>query len=356
MVKNKFLLFCFWLGAICLALTSCDKDNNGENSRVPEKVHWNCSVTVIASVNGLGDNGYVDDAMAGIFEFAEKNSIPLNVVQPESMEEAEKFFQSWLDNSVNRDSSLLILGSSAYEKMAQKTSFPEKRGKGTRILLFESDNANLPEGVYGVSINRYGISYLAGAMCGDYRNAKILAATPHDPVLTPAIQGFQDGFRTYAQKNCQVSVDYLAQDESGFAMPDSAYRYASRVYEDEMQQEYLYPLIGSSISGIFKYADEHLFFGTFMVGMDVNMAGMQRNIPFSVVIHIGDVLNRRLSEWYVGKEWSKTETFGLKDKMVDIELTPNFDEDIILGNASDYAGLYRDYYNEALEKEANYGK
>lgn len=358
MIKNKFLLFCFWMGAICLALTACDKDDNGEDPMIPSKFHWSNYVTVIASVNGLGDNGYTDDAMGGIFEFAEKNSIPLNVVQPESMEEAQKCFQSWLDNNAPQDSNLLILGSSAYEEMALKASLPEKKGKGTKILLFESDNANLPEGIYGVNINRYGISYLAGALCGDdpdLRNAKILAATPNDPVLTPAIQGFQDGFRAYAQKK-KVSVDYLAQDESGFAMSDSAYRYAARVYENEMLQEYLYPLLGSSISGIFKYADEYLFFGTYIIGMDVNMAGRQRNIPFSVVIRMGNVLNQKLNDWFAGKEWPKTDTFGMKDKIVDIELNPTFENDIFIGNVPDYLELYHTYYNEALEKEANYGK
>lgn len=355
MSKNKFLFLAFLLGVICLTFSSCDKDDTGDSPSSPSKYHWNISVTVIASINGLGDNGYVDEAMGGIFEFAEKNSIPLNVVQPETMQEAEELFQDWMDSYAAEDSNLLVLGSSAYEELALKASFPEKKGKGTQILLFESDNENLPEGVYGVNINRYGISYLAGAMCGD-RDARIVAAEPNEPILKSAIQGFQDGFQAHARKGKQVVVDYLAQDESGFAMPDSAYRYADRIYKEEWLEEYVYPLVGSSLSGIFKYADEDILFIPWIIGMDVNMAGLQRNIPFSVVIRMGDVLNQRLTEWFEGKKWPKTETFGMKDKMADIELTPTFEDDIYIGTPPNYKDLYRTYYQEALGKEAGYEK
>lgn len=73
------------------------------------------------------------------------------------------------DNAL-KDSSLIILGSSDYEDIACKyqTSF---MGKGTQVLLFESRNSNTPLNVHSLCINRYGCSYLAGAMSTD-RDAK----------------------------------------------------------------------------------------------------------------------------------------------------------------------------------------
>lgn len=100
-------------------------------------------------------------------------------------------------------------------------------GKGTQVLLFESRNSNTPLNVHSLCINRYGCSYLAGAMSTD-RDAKIWAATSEDSIIKTAIRGFMDGYNLHNKDQNTLSVKYLTNKEEGFAVPDSVYKEMKR--------------------------------------------------------------------------------------------------------------------------------
>lgn len=347
MIRKIKRVYPICLCCMVLGWASCSK----EHEEITDTQNIS-DITYLASTNGLGDNGYNDNAISGIFSFSDKNHVRIHLLQPADKEEAEQLYQEWLSSNAQKDSCLIVLGSSDYEEMASKhpTNFT---GKGTKVLLFESGNANTPEGVHSLLINRYGCSYLAGAISTD-RDAKILAATDKSSVIQSAVKGFSDGFNAHNTQQHSILLKYLAHGEDGFAMPEAVYQEMKNMYdENDLGADIIFPLLGYSGTSIIRYANEDTFFAPWIIGMDVNQKGVSLNIPFSMVVRIGDVLEQCLEDWRNGKEWSKTIIRGMEDKAIDLEFTPNFYENvnIITGEIIDYEQLYHTYYNEALEKD-----
>ena len=111
MIRFVFGLF------LLFALLAC---SNSESVGASENNSGIANITLIASINGIGDNSYNDQILAGLFRFNEDSEVPFRLVQPESMDEADSLVQAWLKENADTDSSLLILASSAYAGLAQK--------------------------------------------------------------------------------------------------------------------------------------------------------------------------------------------------------------------------------------------
>ena len=338
-----------------VALSSCS--GIGDDATSPPKL---ATVTLMATTNGLGDNGYNDAAAAGIFAFAGETGTRLRLLLPGDEEEAEQMYGKWLTENAAKDSVVLILGSPVYETMASRIR-ASLSGKGSRVLLFESD-AEI-EGVSTVMISQYGVSWLAGAMSQGF-DALILAASDNVPALQESIAGFQDAREAYAgeyeERPCRTTVHYLADSEEGFAMPDSAYRYIARRADDSfVYDEMIYPLLGGSQAGVLRYLNDNEFSAALMVGMDVDQTGQSSRIPFSVVIRIGDVLKQYLADWFAGREWPARRLLGMKDGAADIVITPRFWQHLNVwddryDDPDTFQNLYDYYKQEATVKEEHY--
>ena len=66
-----------------------------------------------------------------------------------------------------------------------------------------------------------------------------------------------------------------------------------------------------------------------------------------------------LNAWFLGEELPETQILGLSEGAVEISLTPNFAENLIMVDEryeSDeiFKKLYTQYYNEAIIKEKDY--
>ena len=61
--------------------------------------------------NGLGDNGYDDDAANGLFAFMKERGVPIRLLMPKDIAEAEKLYRQWITKNASRDSSVLVVGS-----------------------------------------------------------------------------------------------------------------------------------------------------------------------------------------------------------------------------------------------------
>ncbi len=345
----------FYLITGLLLLTACSDKYEVNNETLSK-----ATVTFLVSPNGLGDNGYNDVAAEGIFAFAGETGTRLRLLLPENEKEAEAMYRQWLAENAVKDSAVLILGSSAYEQMARQnpTAFT---GVGSRVLLFESD-AEIA-GVSTVIISHYGVSYLAGAMSQNL-SALILAAAPGVPSLEESIAGFQAARKLYAGENdglpCTTKLRYLADGETGFAMPDSAYRYIARLADEYYNyDEMIFPLLGGSEAGLLRFLNDDEFMMALMIGMDTDQAGLSARIPFSVVIRIGDVVKQYLNDWLAGHEWPNRKRLGMKDGAADIVVTPHFSEHLDISDGHyDIPGLfqqlYEQYKDEAIRKEEEY--
>lgn len=340
-----------------LLFVACRKDDDNVQLEDVRQA----TVTYLATPNGLGDNGYNDEAAEGIFAFAKETGTRLRLMLPENEAEAEQMYRQWLTDNAENDSAVLILGSSSYEQMVKGVSsfkFRDSEKKGTRILLFES-NAEI-DGVSTVMVSHYGVSYLAGAMSQRF-DALILAAAKGVPTLEESIAGFQDARSKYAGEYlgfpCQTTLHYLADGEEGFAMPNSAYRYITERSDNAFDyNEMIYPLIGGSITGVIRSLNDNDFTTALMIGMDVDMTGRSARIPFSVVIRIGDVVKRYLNDWIAGREWPKHQRFGMREGATDIVITPHFLQNLDLWDEryrepDTFQKLYEQYKEEAMTYE-----
>ena len=95
-----------------------------------------------------------------------------------------------------------------------------------------------------------------------------------------------------------------------------------------------------------------------VVGIDVDQTGRCSRVPFSVVIHVGDVICQYLEEWLEGEEWAHRDVLGLAEEAVNIIFTPNFFDGLDIWderyeNPEIFKIRYETYYEEALKKESN---
>lgn len=351
MVRRVFLCF-----LVLVALSSCsglDDDATG-----PRRL---ATVTFLVTPNGLGDNGFNDAAAEGFFAFGQETGTNLRLLLPADGAEAEEMYSRWLAENAQKDSAVLILGSSEYEATASRNK-PALSGKGSRVLLVDSE-AEI-DGVSSVMIGRYGVSYLAGAMC-QRLDALVLAAAPGFPTLEESIAGFMDAREKYAGEYwgdpCTTNLHYIADSEAGFAMPDSTHRYMiHRAEQDLFYSEIVFPLLGGSASGVLRYINDNERTYAMMIGMDVDLAGQSTRIPFSVVIRIGDVMKQYLEDWLAGRDWPESRRLGLKEGAADIVFTPDFSKHLLIYEDRGYAvpdwfkWLYDDYKSEAVQKEEEY--
>lgn len=340
--------------AVILILASCSHDG-------PDRLSWEQSrqatVTVLASPAGLGDNGFNDAMIEGVFAFAQESGVKLRLLLPNDTTQAISMYDQWLLDNKSQDSTVLILGNTWYINAVQRNT-PALSGKGSRILLLESNDTL--QGVSTISINRYGVSWLAGAMTSNF-DALILAAAPRYEVIDESIKGFIDGRKAHPGshngKECTTSINILTHDEAGFSMPDSAYRFmVRRAMEYEAYDEFIFPLLRGAQTGVIRYLNDNALTSALMVGMEVNMSGMSSRIPFSVVIHIGRVVNECLTEWLSGIEWPQTRCMGLEDGMADVEIAPHFRKHICVWDdrydqADTFSRLYEQYLDEAIRAE-----
>lgn len=307
-------------------------------------------LTVVTSISELGDMGYNDNMMSGIMRFYEHHDVNMSLIRPNSLDEVQQAIQNWQESTKEGPRSLLLLADNAYEPVLENSSLalaPQQQ-----VLLVESKNTRLPEGVCTFNINRYGISYLAGCMARKHQEACVIAAMPDNPILEEAVKGYTDGYQTDNDK--KVKVIYLADDTSGFNMPDSAYRVTGTI-----DNAFIFPLAGGSNNGIYKYSRETPFYMSLVAGMDADCSLFSSRIPFSVVIYIDRLLENYLVAWYEGQEFEPFRTYGMDSGMADIIMNPVFYKYLEIweeyyGDVEYWNNAYRKYKDEALEKEMSY--
>lgn len=339
---------------VLVVLSSCT-DRDGDTA---ETFNESLSVTLVTSLNGAGDNGYNDLILSGVLRFyQEQENVNLSLVRPHNIEEAESFLASWMEKESDVRE-LLILGSNDYELMVREKDVELDEQK--TILLFESEA--IPN-VNTIRIQRYGVSYLAGCIVAPEGCATIIAAMPDEPILMDAISGFSDGFNAYYNEDnvedsyyfsTGLDTIYLANDYTGYAMPDSTYRLVN-----EINNGFIYPLAGGSNNGIYKSIRDNHFALTMAIGMDADCSAHGKSIPFSVIIRTDKLIEDYLTMWVDGKELPSHSSYGLEDGYTDIVISPYFYDMNMqwkpyYEKENYWEDAYYKYKEEAIEKESEY--
>lgn len=330
----KFIKKLMLLVGVLLTLASC---SDGVEEMVP--MEWESdlpSVTVIYSVSGPGDNGYVDLMVKGISHFTDSTNVEIHTLAPKSMEEARKQFDQWLQSTQGKDRKhLLILGGSDYEVFLDDC--PDMTGQNRTVLMVESEKQDLPQGVCTAIIDREGPMYLAGALCARTA-AYIVAATPQDKVLARAINAFRMGYEKYSGGMPLEPVHYLSDGWDGYMMTFEAYSYITDVLNDRMSMAFeagdiaqmrhiVVPLAGFSNTSIYYHAVQNNFglaSCQAVVGMDVDFSDRVDMAPFSVVLRLDDLLTDNINRWLAGEELPSHHTYTMHEGYSDVVLNPNF--------------------------------
>ena len=122
-----------------------------------------------------------------------------------------------------------------------------------KTALFECGNEAMPDGVVTAKLQRYGASYLTGAMVSEDQ-AILVLGMEGDEMVDDASQRFTDGHQAHSTEKLHRLV--LASDYSGFNMPIEAYSRVDSIYINDKPEEGKLPLWASvrSFSHVYSVA------------------------------------------------------------------------------------------------------
>ncbi len=352
----RLLLLCLvgcWLG-----VSACSDDEDTVAARP--------TLTYVTAVSGLGDNGYNDLIMQGVMTFATAHpEVAVSVRTPVSAEDARQVVEAWraeTASGVDQNNHLLLLGDTDYAPLLSSLSAP--LGAHQRALLVEGDSAAVPiAGVSTLWIRRYGAAYLVGCLAREAEAAYVLAAYAGDTVADDAVQGFCDGYHDTSGRTAEVH--YLADDDSGYAQADKAYRWLSDLGDSRGDNvcdldAFIFPVAGGSNNGLYKYTRDVEITLFLLCGMDVDASEYSTRIPCSMVLHMDRVVNRLLTEWADSGTLPAHTELGLSNpEAIEVVASQTFFDRLAL--FMDYyidpdywtEGIAR-YYSLALAKEEVY--
>ena len=331
-----------------LMLSAC---GSADDTLIPEE-RVEAAVTVVCSINGPGDNGYNDSALRGIVNFGQRTGTQLSLLHPADNDEAVGMIEQWKRSSAGTQPRLLVLAGSDYVDIARQHC--TGLAANQRVLFFEGDG-ELPERVSTFSICRSGAAYLAGCMAQGCPEAYIVKACPGDMVVDEAAEAFSSGYTRYSNSGI-VKVATLANDISGYAMPDSTYRMMMEIDFDNMSGRFYFPLAGGSNTGIYKYSREETFTLMLVCGMDTDCSAYSSRVPFSMVIDMERVLDELLTQWKNTGELPACTVYGMRSGVIDIVTNSMFYDNLNIwedfySDREYWNKLYEKYKEEALTKE-----
>ncbi len=305
-------------------------------------------VLVLFSPNGLGDNGYNDQVLRGVVRYANSDNasgVDVDYYCPTSLAEGEQIVTAWCDTTQGKAQRLLVLASSAYKEVVDRQCLEwDLDITHNQVLLFESEHSTVP-GISTFGLSMYGAAYMAGAIAGEISYAPLIVlANASDKSIRMAADGFRDGYTACRDDVETVDIVYLSDTDAGYAMADSVYRL---MYDWAMYYNFIFPVMGGSNMGVFRYEREYPYGFHFTVGTDVDQSHLCNSMVGSMVKHIDCVVEEYLAKWTAGEELPKHMVYGLKSDYVDWVPSYNFN------------GVFDDILSrarvEAIAKEQSYG-
>lgn len=313
-----------------------------------ENTHVCADVTVVAPLSGLGDNGYNDEALAGVMEVASASGLEVSLLHPKTLEQAREYVREWSEDESDKRR-LLVLPDAEYSAIISAVRLSDAKS----VLLFENDGKDVPSGIATFRISRYGTAFLSGCLAKGSATVHVIEGKKGDKTSAEAASGFEDGYKKHHPDGCIVN-HLLSDSYSGWSMPDAAYRIAG-----EYQNDFFFPLAKGSNAGVYKFSRESPFVLMLISGMDVDCSLFSKRIPFSVVIDVRSIVKDYVSRWKAGENISGHTDYGMKDGKASVRLSTLFYEinDIWEGYYDDplyWQNIYDANYDDALRKEAEY--
>lgn len=354
MKKHLLVIFC------CLLWFSCNKVTHNppsEEEGLPELP----KVFVVFPPNGVGDNGYLDNVLNAATIYMTSNPGELYVVLPRDSSEASNAYESIdliVASESPQDSVLSVFIGSEYRELLFASEPPKGKHK---VLLLEDDGKGAPEWLNTCYINRYGISYLAGAMVSQ-QPASVIAAMPGETTLEMSIDGFCKGYEGTSGKEVE-SIYFLSEGYDGFEMQANARKLTDSIMmANKNSYHTVYPLAGASNQGVYNA----LLPGPFQViGMDRDYSGISEQIPFSVYVAVDSLMLDCLNKWRSGQGIPKRRSEGIESKYLNLVFNSSWDPAFYGNWNSDQGGnvseafwkeRYEQFFDQAIKEEREYEK
>lgn len=331
-----------FIAGLTLITVGCARDEIAKDCQ--QAVSSPPTVTVIHSPNGLGDRGYNDLIFAGVQVSQKKHDFRLLTQVPDDMQEAELFFEDWLNDSTASGKQLLIMASSDFEYMIRSHKHQIPDDEQRKVLFLESRAQDLP--AYTLYLPLYGACYQAGCVSltlpyAAMKSAVVCANRLPGPIADGR-QGFQDGFLDNG--GLEVDTVFLADDDTGYAMANQFYQLC---FDLEKEYAFVFPLAGGSNQGLLRFTREYP--RTFYTaGMDVDQSDYSYRVAFSVVKHIDRTLELFLNLWMNEQDLPRNMSRGLASGDVEVVITSGYED--FLKEVLDACK------NQAIEKEKAYEK
>ena len=291
-------------------------------------------VVSIVYVGEKGDFSYLQRAFQGLARAENElnisvRDIPWNASMP---------VDPVTDSNGTKSRAVIIMGDimNGYEKNLT-LQYPD-----VPVIMIDGGGISGHE-TKSVSFSMYGTCYLAGVLAANQtKTGKIgLIAGVNAPVLMGFIDGFTDGAQT-ENPDVIVNVSYLADDYSGFSMPDKAGELTGEMYRNGT--DIIFQVAGSSGTGVIDTAKT--LPGVFVIGSDSDQSGLAPGtVMASAIKSLDIVIFDELKEIFSGTYVPGRDVTGLKDEGSSLVINPVFD------NLSAVIEIRK---GEAIEKEKEY--
>lgn len=279
-----------------------DEKTNGE----PQKPKH--QIIVLYSPGGLGDNGYNDCILRGVQSFRKEYSdlVDMYQYQPSTMEEAQRILTDWLALPESNIPALFIAASSDYETLAVELTTRQPLTANKRMLLFESSLNDAQFSTFRISM--YGACYLAGVSARYLGCERVLTllSNPYDLPIGCGADGFIDGYTASGGNTPEIL--YLADDWTGYIMPDVAYR---NMTEWSEKYDFIFPVAGGTNAGIYRYSRENPDNCPLLAGMDIDQSPLSTHITGSVIKEIDKTIYDYIYTWFTTGELPESRMLGL---------------------------------------------
>lgn len=291
-------------------------------------------VVTIVYIGEKGDFGFLDSAYLGLILARDD----FDFISHEMLWDGSDSQDPVIVDDGKRADLVLILGDlmSGYaESVANK--YPK-----TPIVVI--DSGPVPgDSIRSVSFSMYGASYLAGVLAANQTKTEKIGviAAKDAPVITSFTDGFVDGVYS-GNPDAEVSIIYLADDDTGFTMPKKAAEVARSMYADGT--DLIFTVAGGSGPGAITAAKE--LPGLLIIGVDSDQSELApKTVIASVVKRVDHVVYDEIEAALSGRSVAGEDVIGLSDGGSALIINPRY---------QDLSNLIEERYSEAAEREAEY--
>lgn len=190
--------------------------------------------------------------------------------------------------------------------------------------------------IRSISFTMYGASYIAGTLAANLTGTGKIGVIAGKPA--PVITSFIDGFVAGAQRSSPgilITITYLADDNSGFRMPEKAGMVAETMYRNGT--DVIFTVAGGSGPGAISAAKR--LPGLYIIGVDTDQSALGPGVVVaSVVKNLDEVVYREIKNTLSGSFTPGAYETGLSDGGTRTVVNPRFNNlSVVVARWSDEA-------------------